>query len=183
MMGKTILECIETKVPEGLQLTIDQKKVTVNGPLGEVQQDFTHAPVYIKKVDDKVIVETRWPNKKTAAMVKTVSSRIRKMIIGVTEGFTYKLKIVFAHFPISVKVQNENVIIENFYGERSPRIAKIVGNTKVEVNAEDVIVKGINIDEVSQTAANIQQATRIKKFDPRVFLDGVYVYEKTEGIQ
>ena len=29
------------------------------------------------------------------------------MIKGVEEGFTYKLKIVFAHFPISVKVKGK----------------------------------------------------------------------------
>ncbi|MEM2500147.1 MAG: 50S ribosomal protein L6, partial [Candidatus Bathyarchaeia archaeon] len=93
-----------------------------------------------------------------------------------------KLKIVYAHFPISVKVSGDKVLIENFMGERAPRIAKIVGNTKIIVKGDDVIVQGINLEEVSQTAANIEQATRIKERDPRRFLDGIYVYEKLEGL-
>jgi len=108
----------------------------------------------------------------------TSKSLIKNMIIGVTKGFTYKLKIVFAHFPITVKVKGNQVHIENFYGERSPRIAQIIGNSKIEVKEDDIIVKGISIYDVGQTAANIEQATKVKNKDLRVFLDGVYVYDK-----
>ena len=116
-------------------------------------------------------------------MVGTVCAHIRNMIKGVTKGFTYKLKIVYAHFPISVKVEGDKILIENFLGERAPRVAKIVGNTKVIVKKDDVILQGINIEEVGQTAANIEQATKIKNKDPRKFLDGIYVYEKHEGFE
>jgi large subunit ribosomal protein L6 len=105
------------------------------------------------------------------------------MITGVKKGFTYKLKIVFSHFPISVKVQGNTVLIENFTGERNPRRAKIVGDAKVKVVGDDVIVQGINLEDVSQTAANIEQATKVRRKDPRVFLDGIYLYEKSEGME
>jgi large subunit ribosomal protein L6 len=104
------------------------------------------------------------------------------MITGVEKGFSYKLKIVFSHFPISVKVQGKTVLIENFTGERRARRVKIVGDVQVKVESEDVIVEGINLEDVSQTAANIEQATKVKKKDPRVFLDGIYVYERNEGM-
>ena len=107
-----------------------------------------------------------------------IRDSIRNMIEGVKEGFRYKLKIVYSHFPISVKVQGDKVIIENFLGEKAPRIAKIVGNTKVRVEKQDIIVEGPDIEEVGQTAANIEQATKIKGFDRRVFVDGIYIYEK-----
>jgi large subunit ribosomal protein L6 len=105
------------------------------------------------------------------------------MITGVTKGFTYKLKIVFSHFPISVKVKDKIVLVENFTGERNPRKARIVGNSKVKVQSEDVTVQDINLEDVSQTAANIEQATKIKRKDPRIFLDGIFVYERTEGME
>jgi large subunit ribosomal protein L6 len=104
------------------------------------------------------------------------------MITGVEKGFTYKLKIVFSHFPVSVKVQDKTVLIENFTGERRERKVKIIGDVQVEVQSEDVIVSGINLENVSQTAANIEQATKVKNKDPRVFLDGIYVYERNEGM-
>jgi large subunit ribosomal protein L6 len=104
------------------------------------------------------------------------------MITGVRKGFTYKVKIVFSHFPISVKLKDKTVLIENFTGERSPRKAKIIGNVQVKIQSEDVIVQGIDLEDVSQTAANIEQATRVKRKDPRIFLDGLYVYERSEGV-
>jgi large subunit ribosomal protein L6 len=91
--------------------------------------------------------------------------------------------MVFAHFPMSVKVNNTTVMIENFTGERNPRKAKIMGNVQVKVQSEDIFIKGINLEDVSQTAANIEQATKVKKKDPRVFLDGIYVYERSEGME
>jgi large subunit ribosomal protein L6 len=100
------------------------------------------------------------------------------MIKGVSQGFVYKMKIVFVHFPTSVKVVEKEVHIENFIGERKARIAPILGNTKVTVKQDDVIIEGIDIDEVSQTAANIQTRTRIRNKDLRKFLDGIYVYSK-----
>jgi large subunit ribosomal protein L6 len=104
------------------------------------------------------------------------------MTKGLTKGFTYKLKIVFSHFPISVKVQGNRVVIENFIGERNPRAANIVGDSTVSVKGDDVIVKGVNIEDVSQTAANIEQATIVRRKDTRKFLDGIYVFEKLEGM-
>jgi large subunit ribosomal protein L6 len=104
------------------------------------------------------------------------------MIKGVETGFTYKLKIIFSHFPISVKVKDKKVIVENYFGERSMRISKIVGLTQVVVAGEDVIVKGPSLEDVSQTATNIESSTKIKNKDQRVFLDGVYLYAKEDGM-
>jgi large subunit ribosomal protein L6 len=58
-----------------------------------------------------------------------------------------------------------------------------MGDTKVTVKGEDIIVQGISLEDVSQTAANIQNSTKIRNKDPRVFLDGIYVFEKHEGLE
>lgn len=177
-MVKAVVEEGAVEIPEGVEVAVEGKTVWVKGALGELKRDFSHAPVTIKRDAHKVRVEIAWPRKKEAALVGTICSHIKNMMIGVTKGFTYKLKIAFAHFPISVKIEGKTVKIENFTGERSPRIAKIIGNVKVAVEGDDVVVKGIAVEEVGQTASNIEQATKIKKKDPRVFLDGIYVYEK-----
>jgi len=171
------------EIPEEVEVEVEGRKVTVKGPLGTLTKDFSHAPISIKTEDRKVVVETLWPKKKERALVGTIAAHIKNMIIGVTKGFTYKLKIVFSHFPISVKVEGDKVVIENFLGERGKRIAKIIGNAKVRVEKDDVIVQGIDIESVGQTAANIEKATRIKDKDPRVFLDGIYIYEKKIGME
>jgi len=171
------------EIPENVKVRVEGRVVTVEGEKGTLTRDFSHTPVSIQLEGREVKVKANWPRKREAALVGTVCSHIQNMIIGVTKGFTYKLKVVFAHFPISAKVKGKEVLIENFIGERSPRIAKIAGDVKVAMKDEDIIVQGINIEDASQTAANIQQATKIKRRDPRKFLDGIYVYERLEGME
>jgi large subunit ribosomal protein L6 len=168
------------EIPPDIEVGLSHFKVFVKGPLGEIERDFSHASVNMRLEDDKLILEG-YDTRRTA-LVGTVKSHIQNLITGVLKGFTYKLKIVFAHFPISVKVSEKEIIIENFGGGRRLRRTRLQGDVKVFVEGDDVIVKGINIEDVSQTAANIQQATRIKKKDPRIFLDGIYVFEKGEGM-
>ena len=177
-MVKKAIASETVKIPDNVEVKVDGRRVSVKGPLGEIERDFSHTPVTIKYSNSQMSIEFLWPNKKMSAMTGTVSSHIKNMISGVLEEFRYKLKIVFAHFPISVRVQNNEVLVENFHGERRPRRAKIQGDVKVTVEGDDVIVHGIDLQDVSQTAANIQLATKIKKKDPRVFLDGVYIFER-----
>jgi large subunit ribosomal protein L6 len=171
------------QVPEDVEVTLEGKKVTVRGAKGTLTRDFSQAPISIELQGKNIYVWANWPRKKESALVGTVYAHIKNMITGVRKGFTCKLKIVFSHFPISVKVQDKTVLIENFTGERSARRAKIVGDAKVKVLGEDIIVEGINLEDVTQTAANIEQATKVKRKDPRVFLDGIYLYERSEGME
>ena len=171
------------QIPDDVELTLEGKKVTVKGAKGTLTRDFSYAPVSMELQGKSLRIWANWPRKKESALVGTIYAHINNMITGVRKGFTYKLKIVFSHFPISVKVQGKTVLIENFTGERNPRKAKIVGNANVKVLSDDIIVQGINLEEVSQTAANIEQATKVKRKDPRIFLDGIYLYERGEGME
>ncbi len=171
-------------IPEGVSVSLRGKAIEVSGPLGKLTKDLSHMPVDIALKDSSVVISAKWPKKKDLGMVGTAAGHVKNMIKGVTKGFTYKLKIVYAHFPMSVKFSKPDgkVLIENFCGEKTPRVAKVVGGVDVIVSGDDVIVKGINLEDVSQTAANIEAATKIKDKDLRVFLDGIYLYEKSEGI-
>ena len=171
------------EIPEDVSVEVNEKKVKVSGKKGSLMKDFSHAPVTIVKENNHIKVYVRYGRKKEAAVVGTIASHIKNMILGVSKGFTYRMKIVYSHFPINVKVMGDKglVVIENFIGERAPRYAKIYGNVKVTVQGDDVVIEGIDINEVSQTAANIQSATKIRNKDPRVFLDGIYVYQKAVG--
>jgi len=171
------------EIPDGVDMKVEGRVVMVRGEKGTLTRSFSEAPVSILQEGKTIKVQANWPRKKEAALVGTVSSHIQNMIVGVTKGFTYKLKIVFSHFPISVKVKEDAVSIENFTGERSPRFVKILGNVRVSIKEDDVIVQGINLEDVSQTASNIEQATKVRSKDPRVFLDGIFIYEKHEGME
>jgi len=170
------------QVPDDVDFSIEGKKLSFKGAKGSLTRDFSFAPVAIEAEGKNIRVWAKWPRKKEAALVGTIYSHIQNMITGVTKGYSYKLKIVFSHFPISVKVQDKTVLIENFTGERRARRVKTLGDVKIKVEPEDVIVEGVDLEDVSQTAANIEQATRVRRKDPRVFLDGIYVYERNEGV-
>jgi large subunit ribosomal protein L6 len=176
MVEKTI------PIPDGVDVKVEGRKVTASGKKGTITRDFSHASISIQREAKSILIRTDWPRKKEAATVATIGSHVQNMIKGVDIGFSYKIKIVFSHFPISVKTEGKKVLIENFTGERSPRIARIIGDAQVSATQEEVIVKGADLEAVSQTAANIEQATRVKVKDPRVFLDGLYVYERLEGM-
>lgn len=166
------------QVPEGVNLTLDGHKVAVTGTNGELTYDFGHAGLNMGFQEGTLRVWAENPRRKKAALVKTIASHVSNMIKGVTVGFTYRLKIVFIHFPLTINIQKDKVVINNFVGERAPRVAKIRGNVQIKLEGDDVIVTGNDINSVAQTAANIQESTKIKNKDLRKFLDGIYVYQK-----
>ena len=170
---------VEVSIGEGVTATIADNMVSVTGEKGSLNRELWYPKITITKTDSMMVVETQSTRKKQAAMIGTFASHLRNMIKGVSEGYTYRMKVVFAHFPIQVKVTNDYVSIINFLGEKKPRTAKIYGDVDVIVNGYEVEVSGINKEHVGQTAANIEQATRIKGFDPRVFQDGIYIVEKS----
>jgi len=178
---------LSISIPEGTKVTVNGAMVTVEGPKGTVERELWHPGVRIqlKQQDggNEVVVLSDSPRKKIRAIAGTYASLIRNMITGVREGFFYKLTIVHAHFPMQVAVTKEGdaVSVSNFLGERKPRMAKIVEGVNVEIRGKEIIVSGINKETVGQTAANIEQTTRIKGYDPRVFQDGIYLVDKGVG--
>lgn len=167
----------EIPIPEGINVTVDDG-VTVKGSKGQLSRKFNYPNVVIKTDNGNVVLEANFPKKKDKAMLGTIKSHINNMLTGLTDGFTYNMKIVYAHFPMTVKAVGDKVTIDNFLGERYPRTAKIVGSAKVQVKGDEVTVTGISKEDVGQTSANLEQATKIKGRDPRVFQDGIYLVSR-----
>ena len=140
-------------------------------------------PVDIQVNDNIISLNAIGTRNSSFAIMNTARSIIKNILEGVIEGYTIKMKIVFSHFPINVKVEGKEVLVENFQGERAPRITKIWGETKVLPKGDDVIITGHVLTDVSQTAAEIENKTRVKNKDHRVFLDGIYKFEKKKGIE
>ena len=138
------------------------------------EEEENHDKKYVK-------VDLWFATRKQLACVRTVCSHIDNMITGVTRGFLYKMRFVYSHFPINVSLSGENVEIRNFLGERRVRKVKLMNGVKYlrSTDVKDEIqLSGIDIANVSLTAAKIQQATNVRHKDLRKFLDGIYVSEK-----
>jgi len=190
---KIVLASRTVEIPDGVEVEINARVVTVTGKLGTLTRDFKHIPmecrkvtktVEVKEVESEknfVQVDLWFANRKQLACVRTVCSHVENMIIGVTRGFLYKMRFVYSHFPINVSTGGGNVEIRNFLGERRVRKVKLPEGV-IYVRSDDVKdqieLSGIDITAVSLTCAKIQQSTNVRNKDLRKFLDGIYVSEK-----
>jgi len=166
----------EIAIPEGVTAEVEVNKIKINGSKGELKREFKLAyGIKIEKLDNKVKVSSESSVRKAKALVGTIVAHIRNMVKGVTEGYIYKMKIVYSHFPMTVKVEGGKVVTQNFIGERTPRIAKIVGDIEVKIEGQDVTITGTDIEDVGLTASNIEQSCRIVGYDKRRFSDGIYI--------
>ncbi len=176
-MKKTKDTHLELEIPQGTSIEVEKNRVSVSGPKGKFTREF-NPRVKIDKKDNRVVLKTKSARRADKALLCTIRTHIKNMFHGVSDGITYKLKIVYTHFPMSPKAQGSELVIDNFMGEKFPRRAAILNGVKVEVKGRDVLVTGISKEDVAQTAANIEQTTRIKDRDHRVFQDGIYLVEK-----
>ena len=174
---------VKIQIPDDVKVNLKGSMLHVQGPLGHVYKNFKKIPVIIEVNDNKILLKQTGERKKYFAILNTAKSIIQTLCLGVVDGFTIKMKVVYSHFPITVKVEGKKILIENFQGERAPRISMINGDTKVEVKGDDVIITGPVLTDVSQTAANVQLKSKVKNKDHRVFLDGIYRYSKSKGIE
>ena len=167
-------------VPSGVTVTVgpNSNKTVVKGPKGTLTRPFRSLSVKVRLDGANVVVSKELPRRKEKAMAGTYASHIQNMIKGVTNGWTYNMKAVFNHFPIKMTIHGEEFHVENFLGERSPRVARIIPGVKITVKGADVTLEGVDLAAVSQTAANIEGCTKIRNKDIRVFQDGVYITNK-----
>ena len=169
----------ETEIPEGVNIEIKEKEVKVSGQKGEITKDFNdprfNKLVTIEKNDNKFVVKSSSEKRKVKALVGTINAIVKNLILGVSIGFKFTMKVFYAHFPMNITVKDNEVHIKNFLGEKGARIAKIIGNTQVKVEKDTVVLTGIEIEKIGQTASNIEQACKLSKRDRRIFNDGIYI--------
>ncbi len=180
-MSKNAVYNQTIEIPSDCQLSLDNKTITVTGPKGTLERSFPEPQTTIVIEGQELIVSTHINRKRARALVGTVIAHVRNMMLGVQHGYEYEMKIVYSHFPITVEIQDKTMIIKNFIGERGVRRARLVGDVDIRTTEDEIFISGTDIEHVSQSAANIQQACKIRDKDRRIFLDGIYVIRKRKG--
>lgn len=167
----------EMIIPKDTKVEINGDIVKVSGKLGTNERHINDSLVNVKLDGDKLTIEPTTFKKlkgKADKSLVTTLKEIQNDVDGVNEYFEAHMEIVFSHFPITVEVNGNKLMIKNMLGERVPRECNIVGNTKVEVKSKSVRLYGTKKDDVMQTAANIRTITKVKHKDERIFQDGIY---------
>jgi len=168
----------QVEIPPGVNATLEGSVLTVSGPKGTLARDMRFPQIDVRIVNGEVIVSTASDKRRILAMSGTLEAHVKSMIRGVVEGYEYRMKVVYSHFPIQLKLQGNRLEIGNFLGEKQPRAAKIIEGVTVRIGNDEVTLTGIDREKVGNTAANIEHATKITKRDPRVFQDGIYITER-----
>jgi large subunit ribosomal protein L6 len=170
---------VTVALPAGVKVKAAGKILTAEGPRGKAQRRFPLSAIALTSKDGEAKLTLTLPERReTHALLLSWERHLANMGAGVTLGFEAKAKVVAAHFPMKVYVKDNYVMIENFLGEKHPRRSILVGSTKVEVKGDELVFTGNDIEEVGQSVANLERATHIRNYDPRVFQDGIYVTTK-----
>jgi len=183
---RDVIQTEELDIPEGVEVSIKSRLISVSGPRGKLTKNVRHVDMDIRLIKGKTTKVTLavWQGgRKHVACLRTIKSLINNMITGVTKGFQYKMRAVYAHFPINCIIQEDGHMLEirNFLGEKTVRHVNMLGGVVVaesKAQKDELILEGNDIDNVSQSAASIQGICRVRNKDIRKFLDGIYVSDK-----
>jgi large subunit ribosomal protein L6 len=167
-------------IPEDVTATLSEDGVvTINGPKGTLTRTFVSTSSKLYQEGGGIIIRVDMPRRKQRALAGTWNAHLNNMVKGVTQGFTYQLKALYSHFPMTMAVEGNTFVVNNYFGERVPRTSDILPGVEVKVsNKVEVTVTGIDKESVGQTAANIERSTTVKNRDRRVFQDGIYLIHK-----
>lgn len=184
---RTLYSTRLVQIPDGVEVTVAARVITVKGPRGVLTREFKHMQVDVQKVNDgkQLRVDLWFGTRECVAAIRTICSHIENMITGVVSGFKYKMRFCYAHFPINVNCVKEGdksiVEIRNFLGEKKVRRVPLLDGVEYVRTGDvkdQIELSGIDITKVSLSCAKIQQSTLVKNKDIRKFLDGIYVSEK-----
>ncbi|HJM19295.1 MAG TPA: 50S ribosomal protein L6 [Candidatus Thalassarchaeaceae archaeon] len=171
----------EIALGEGVSASVEDANLSMSGPNGSMSRAFEHSKVNVSVEGSNVVVQCDLPRRKEKALCGTWRAHITNMRTGVTDGFAYRLKAVYSHFPMTLNVTGPTLEIKNLFGEKVPRVANLIYHGDVVVSVEgksDVVVTGVDREKVGQTAAIIERACKIRGRDRRIFQDGIYIVSK-----
>lgn len=165
-------------IPDGVKAQLDGMQLKVTGPKGQLSRNMRFPQVTVTCENNEVTISTESKRKEITSMVGTLEAHTKNMCRGVSEGFEYRMKVVYSHFPIQLKVQGTKLEIANFLGEKKARSARIEVGVTAKVANDEVVLTGIDRELVGNSAANIEHACHIRNRDPRVFQDGIYMVQR-----
>lgn len=170
----------EIEIPQDVSIELQDGVLVLKGAKGTLERKFQQPKVLLEKKDNKIVLSSKKATKRERKIIGTFAAHIRNMIHGVVEGFEYKLQICSVHFPVNVQVDAGHglVLIKNFLGETHDRKAEILPGVDVKIEGDTITVTSADKEATGQTALNIENATKVKRRDVRIFQDGIWIIEK-----
>jgi large subunit ribosomal protein L6 len=171
---------VNITLPEETTFETDGETVTVKGPNGETTKTVTDKRITVSGDDETLTLTYPRSTKRAKRLLYSNASRVKNMVTGVTDGFEYKLKICSGHFPMQVKAQGNELIVENFLGETVPRRVTVHSDVDIDVDGDIVTLTSNDKELAGQAAGRIENLCKRSGFDERIFQDGIYITQKPE---
>lgn len=175
-MKKEIIENIE--IPEGIKVELIEDSIVVSCDNKKLSRKINGKNIELSLKNNELIILSKAGTKRENKQIMTLKAHINNMLKGVKENFRYVLEIAYVHFPMNVKIENNELVIRNFLGEKKPRVYKIPKNVEVKLEGNQVIVESYDKELAGQVSASIEKTTKVRKRDIRKFQDGIYIVEK-----
>mmetsp|Transcript_74028 Transcript_74028/g.163491 ORF Transcript_74028/g.163491 Transcript_74028/m.163491 type:complete len:194 (-) Transcript_74028:235-816(-) len=178
----------ELVIPSDVSIEVKGRRIRVKGQRGTLTREFKHIALdmFLTKNDNGETVfnvEAHFTKRKPLACLRTTISHVQNLVLGVTKGFEYKMRLVYAHFPININLEGKGTVVEirNFLGEKRVRVVNMLPGVtckRSEGVKDELTISGSDKDMVSRSCALINQSCSLTgRLDIRKFLDGIYVSE------
>ncbi|HUK95021.1 MAG TPA: 50S ribosomal protein L6 [Gaiellaceae bacterium] len=163
------------ELPTGVSVSISPGRVMVNGPLGELSQ---HVParMNVEQQDGSVVVTRPSDRGEDRALHGLTRTLIANMVEGVTSGFQKRLEIQGVGYRASLRGAD----LELNVGFSHPVVVKAPQGITFEVPSQtEVIVKGIDKQQVGHTAAEVRKVRPPEPYKGKgIRYEGEYVRRK-----
>lgn len=149
------------EIPETVSVVVEDGKVTVKGPRGELKKDFKTNVINILSEGKNVVLKPRISGmkKESKIFLGTYVSHIRNMIQGVLDG--YEKKLVIEGVGYKAEARGNEIVLS--LGFSHPVNFKIPEDISVTVNKNIIVINGIDKEKVGLTASKIRL---LKKPEP-----------------
>ncbi|HEX2384533.1 MAG TPA: 50S ribosomal protein L6 [Acidimicrobiales bacterium] len=147
-------------VPDGVTVTIADRRITVNGPKGTLERAIPGV-ITVRQDDGQLMVERPDDERDNRAQHGLTRSLVNNMVVGVTQGYTKELEIVGVGYRATAQ---GNSAIELALGFSHPVRVQAPEGIEFEVpQPTRIAVRGIDKEAVGQVAANIR---KLRKPEP-----------------
>ena len=147
------------ELPKGTQAKLESGFIIVKGPKGELKIKL-HDLVKVDVSDKEIKLSIADMSKgKEKALWGLFRSLIKNMVVGVNEGYAKKLEINGVGYKAAISGSKLTLNV----GFSHPVIFELPAGIKAEVQANNIIISGIDKQLVGETAAQIR---KIRKPEP-----------------
>ena len=166
------------ELPAGVKIRAEGDMIHAEGPKGKLSRKIMNPSLILTQEGSILKITIKNATKREKTTLGTFKAHLKNMVTGVNEGFTYKMKVCSGHFPMTVMMKGDELIVKNYLGEKTPRVLKIKPGAEVKVEGDIVVVTSLNRELAGQTSASIENLTSRSDYDKRIFQDGIYIIDK-----